>query len=428
MIELLIPLQFDGYNYWDNPGEFHEGRASILLDDKYGFIDQSGKVVIAPQFMTAPTNFSKGLAGGIRDFSLVYIDDEGNTVVDTGFNGYFGVYSEDGLAAVMRDGLWGYINQAGSIVIDFQYEEALDFTDGLAAVKKEGQWGYIDRNGQVIIPIQYSAANEFSEGVALVSTDGAMFGYINRVGELLSGYEFFNKSSSFHQGLAKVHIIGNQDKFGFVSLVDEELAPTVQENAKPTSELNAFGGKWSTPGSDELAFNLSFTDKKNGVITHYSMGQEYPNNFGYIQSADNSVILRVGDDEQNRTTVKLVLGGDSLTYEQNGQTYNLERSGGSQVTNEAAETSLIDGFKGKWCDANSTFCIQLFFGVDSNGIIDYFKDGQISTSVDFKINYQEENYLELDAGGVNVLLTVDDDGGSMEFFDALSNVTMTRKE
>lgn len=94
----------------------------------------------------------------------------------------------------------------------------------------------------------------------------------------------------------------------------------------PDNDISQFEGKWSTPGSDELAFDISFNDKNSGVITYFSEGQEYPNNFGYIQSADNSVILRVGDEDQQRTTVKLVLGGDKLTYEQNGQIYKLERS------------------------------------------------------------------------------------------------------
>ncbi|WP_053375547.1 outer membrane protein assembly factor BamB family protein [Paenibacillus sp. FJAT-27812] len=216
-----------------------------------------------------------------------------------------------------------------------------------------------------------------------------------------------------------LHAVGSKQK---------TATAKTDEKAAPNNDISQFAGKWSTPGSDELAFDISFTDDNSGVITYYSMGEEYPNNFGYIQSGASSVILRVGNDDQDRATVKLVLEGDGLTYEEGNNKYTLERSASSQVADDLAETSLIDGFKGKWCDENSTFCIQLLFGVESNGIIDYFKDGQISTSVDFEINYLEESYLELDAGGVNVQLTIGDDGGSMEFFDALMNVTMTRTD
>lgn len=98
------------------------------------------------------------------------------------------------------------------------------------------------------------------------------------------------------------------------------------DKAAPNNDTSQIAGKWSTPGSDELAFDISFTDKNSGVITYFSEGQEYPNNFGYIQSADNSVILRVGEEDKQRTTVKLVLGGDNLTYEEGGNKYNLKRS------------------------------------------------------------------------------------------------------
>lgn len=49
-----------------------------------------------------------------------------------------------------------------------QYDDAASFSEGLAAVKKNGQWGYIDTDGKVVIPFQYDIAAPFSEGLALV--------------------------------------------------------------------------------------------------------------------------------------------------------------------------------------------------------------------------------------------------------------------
>ena len=51
-----------------------------------------------------------------------------------------------------------------------QYEEALLFSEGLAAVKKNGKWGYIDETGKVVIPFQYDQAYTFNEGKAVVGT------------------------------------------------------------------------------------------------------------------------------------------------------------------------------------------------------------------------------------------------------------------
>lgn len=51
-----------------------------------------------------------------------------------------------------------------------QYEDAHSFSEDLAAVKKDGKWGYIDTDGKVVIPFEYDQAYAFSEGKAIVGT------------------------------------------------------------------------------------------------------------------------------------------------------------------------------------------------------------------------------------------------------------------
>lgn len=53
-------------------------------------------------------------------------------------------------------------------IIAPQYEAAQPFSEGLAAVKKDGKWGYIDKTGAVVIPFQYDRAYVFNEGYAIV--------------------------------------------------------------------------------------------------------------------------------------------------------------------------------------------------------------------------------------------------------------------
>ncbi len=61
-------------------------------------------------------------------------------------------------------GHWEY-----EIVIEPQYEFAGLFADnGLAVVSRDGDWGYIDKSGSTVIPLQYAFACSFSEGRALV--------------------------------------------------------------------------------------------------------------------------------------------------------------------------------------------------------------------------------------------------------------------
>ena len=49
------------------------------------------------------------------------------------------------------------------VIIDPQYEDADSFSQDLAAVKKNGKWGYIDTEGNTVIPFQFDYAFPFSE-------------------------------------------------------------------------------------------------------------------------------------------------------------------------------------------------------------------------------------------------------------------------
>lgn len=49
-----------------------------------------------------------------------------------------------------------------------QYDNAQDFSEGLAAVQKNGKWGYINTAGKTVIPFTYDIAYAFSEGYAVV--------------------------------------------------------------------------------------------------------------------------------------------------------------------------------------------------------------------------------------------------------------------
>ena len=72
------------------------------------------------------------------------------------------------LAAVKIDGLWGYINAKGTLVIKPQFDDAGPFSEGLAAVEITRQWGYINAEGTLVIKPQFDDVRSFSEGLAAV--------------------------------------------------------------------------------------------------------------------------------------------------------------------------------------------------------------------------------------------------------------------
>ena len=82
-------------------------------NEKWGYIDKSGKFVIEPQFEFAD-DFSEGLA-------IVTINDE-----------------------------YGFIDKSGKFVIEPQFEYASKFSDGISRVENNGKEFKIDTNGNVV--------------------------------------------------------------------------------------------------------------------------------------------------------------------------------------------------------------------------------------------------------------------------------------
>ncbi|MBE6737133.1 MAG: WG repeat-containing protein [Ruminococcaceae bacterium] len=131
-----------------------EGLYIIEVDEKYGYINKSGSVVIKPQF-----------------------DDAGRF--------------SDGLATVGIDGKYGVIDNKGKYVISPQYDDIDYFSCGLCAVRVNDKYGYIDKTGKVIIPIIYREANTMSnDGYASVLTDNKERAIIDSKGKIIYSFDY----------------------------------------------------------------------------------------------------------------------------------------------------------------------------------------------------------------------------------------------
>jgi len=173
-------------------GRFHDGLAvgvvATQLRDRVvydcGYLDYKGKFVIYPQFESACTSFSEGLAG-VRKLGQLwsFIDAKGNTAVKPAYFalGQFG----DGLAgASSENSRWGFIDKTGKWIITPRYEQVGYFSEGRASAIGSGTklWGYIDKTGGFVIKQQFVFAEPFQDGVAMVQI-GKKVGYIDRDGK-----------------------------------------------------------------------------------------------------------------------------------------------------------------------------------------------------------------------------------------------------
>ena len=124
-------------------------------------------------------------------------------------------YVGEGMVAVKKNGLWGFIDTKGNELIKPMYEDAYQFKEGLAAVQtKSGKWGFIDKAGRVIIKPQYEAIKSFSEGLAAVTTTDRKIGFIDQSGSMVIPPSF-SFADEFKEGVARVST-DNRDEMGYV--------------------------------------------------------------------------------------------------------------------------------------------------------------------------------------------------------------------
>ena len=158
---------------YSNSKVFHEGLASVSLNGKWGYIDQTDKVIIPIKYDEASA-FSEGLATVRIGNKWGYVDKVGKEITPVKYDFVYD-YSED-LAIVIINNKSGFIDKAGNEIISIKFDRVYGFTDGLAAVKINNKWGFVDKIGTVKISIKYDDVyKNFSQGFAEVKQNGITF-------------------------------------------------------------------------------------------------------------------------------------------------------------------------------------------------------------------------------------------------------------
>lgn len=212
---------------FDDASTFYEGLASagycqsVTVNDErenrctYGYINHSGSFVINPQF-DGVGNFINGWAATqnrARDERgwqpPYYINRAGEKSRTLPYDGE------------VTPKITSSQPQYTSPVFLYDTLDPRPNTEGLLAFRDgEGMYGYIDYEGNVVISPQFSFASKFSEGLAAVGMKNAGYGYINKQGTLVIKPRFLT-GRSFNGGLAAVLVAVSAKEGRFaVGLID----------------------------------------------------------------------------------------------------------------------------------------------------------------------------------------------------------------
>ncbi len=196
-MQIAIQPQFD------YAGPFQEGRATVRIGSKCGYIDKTGKVIVPAKYdLAMPFSdgtglvetfqrtepYPKGQMGmeGQTSSKIFYwgsVDKSGVEVIPPQFLGL--TLFSDGYAFAEPDGSrkWGIVDHSGNFLVPPRFDEASSFSESVAAVRLGKKMGYVDTNGVWVIAPSFETAEPFANGLARVSMGSDGYGYINHAGE-----------------------------------------------------------------------------------------------------------------------------------------------------------------------------------------------------------------------------------------------------
>ena len=216
------------------------GSYLSLSASRYGFVDLNGKIVIEPQWdeVSGPqleeldkvAGFSSGVAAVKRDGKWGWIDKTGRLFLPPlasppNFH--------EGLSSFERDGKWGYMDTTGTVVIQPEWEEAGEFSGGYAGVKRGGKWGGIDKTGRLVTPLGRYERLYFQPEIGLwLIAVGKKSGYIDRAGRVVIKPEW-DDVLFWSEGLLMVF---REHKGGFIDKTGKVVIPVEWEAIGPFLE------------------------------------------------------------------------------------------------------------------------------------------------------------------------------------------------
>jgi hypothetical protein len=161
----------------------------VELDGQWGYVDERGRMAIAPQFASARA-FSGGLAP----------------------------------VRTRTNWRWGYIDRTGTLVGSDRYQETRTHTSGLGAVRLDNRWGFVDADGRLAIDPRFHGIDAFSDGYAWVRLGGNDYAYVRADGRTVEPPEELGRlrdheHTDVHDGLA---LVQTDDGFRFLRLGESD--------------------------------------------------------------------------------------------------------------------------------------------------------------------------------------------------------------
>ncbi|MCI9677440.1 MAG: hypothetical protein HFF77_00510 [Oscillospiraceae bacterium] len=235
--KVVIPCQYA------NARHFVNGFAVVQLGNRQTVIDTTGKDLLPQDYSYRSNNWPEDISSEVvpmyqKDsfhYGYAFVNKSGQ-IVSGGYDFVWGF--ANGMALVQKDDKYGYVNEAGVLVIPCQYisVSAFEFCDGYALVNSHS---IIDKTGKVTGTTNNSAVNAGNGCFRISSSESGRrrYGFIDYTGREIVSCKYA-EVKDFSGGVAAVKTF--DDKWGFVDTTGAEVVPCTLTEVEYTDEPGVF--------------------------------------------------------------------------------------------------------------------------------------------------------------------------------------------
>lgn len=268
-------------------------------DKKISLIDYDGKIVLEDEFdYTSSIYPTDGVITEIKSDGKVrywVMDDKKvKPLIENEYEGGTPFFED---VAIVRDdkGLLSLIDKKGKAVIanlstigEHQVVRTGVMSDGLIRFKTtEGLWGYVNKSGEVVIKPAYVRCENFVDGVARVSTSNTTFSVINKKGE-----EIYKGEEETTYGAVVDNVMPFKRKTGddyFYGLIDIKSKEKIIKDAKYRFMRTPYNGYISASNKD---MEWGMINTKGEVVGDLRL------KYGYAPIYSKSGVILAKDDKK----------------------------------------------------------------------------------------------------------------------------------
>ena len=280
--------------------------------DKWGFIDEQGKLVIDYTYDFAGP-FVDGLAGVVKDGNIGYINKNNEFVIEAKYPYKDTTTVRDYSCGLVR----GYdtdkntfFDTSGKQAFSIEYNSVMSFVEDRAECEKNNKYGFIDKTGKEVIECKYAHVFDFSDGLAKVYSDE----YVN--------FEFIDKNGKTVLAGKVVDKTSNTSKTG-----ESDVMTSSSNNTNNNSSGNSNNSTNNSTESSSSKASTSNSSSGSSVSTT-TEGIKIGNTLVKYGTYNGDAAV-MGDVLVLKSDGTATLNGTSYTYKVEKSTFSQDSSGGS---------------------------------------------------------------------------------------------------